>query len=87
MCTLIITSFMSCLVSGLKANAFKTVIQCSRVAEAQPKQFPSLRGAAERGRDKEENGCPSSDMGVRGVAGSLVLVAGETISDCSFVIS
>ena len=87
MCILSNTSFISCLVSGLKANAFNTVIQCSNVAEAQPKQFPSLRGAAERGRDKEENGCPSSDMGVRGVAGSLVLVEGETISDCSFFIS
>lgn len=70
----ILTFFISFLVSGLKASAFRTVMQCSSVADAQPKQFPSLRGAAERGAKER----PSPAIGVTGVAGSL---DGETFPE------
>lgn len=49
-------------------------MQCSSVADAQPKQFPSLRGAAERGAKER----PSPAIGVTGVAGSL---DGETFPE------
>ena len=52
-------------------------MQCSNVAEAHPKQFPSLRGAAETGEEREK-ALPSPDIGVSGVAGSLV---GETFPE------
>ena len=52
-------------------------MQCSSVAEAHPKQFPSLSGAAEAG-DERVKALPSPDIGVAGVAGSLV---GETFPE------
>ena len=58
-------------------------MQCSSVADAHPKQFPSLSGAADNGNDNEND--PSfTDIGVRGVAGSL---EGVGFPDCSFFMS
>ena len=52
----------------LKESAFRIVIQCCNVAEAQPKQFPSLCGVT----DKQPIERSVSGEGVRGVVGVLL---------------